>query len=1296
MVRGKDYPINLTGTTKAPPRYTTAVNLFAIAPTTIPPFTFANVEVRFEDNDYFKRAAVDEDTWGIVQDAENFMVVVATGVTCLTRGATDTHHGCRVFNGTSVPVVVGKPNKNGQVRPIAHFIEMTDDYTIAEADDWEAEAAHTANTVPYGVHDIRRKLADPCNENGGWGDVPLTGIEMADLEEQWAEHKHLHPIDIMHVKKRLPQSQYDRLRLLLIKHQVLWDQRPKETPPGVETCSFKVKLGARFKANMRPMGEPARLELSKQTAEQQERNIIEPSTSEFSSAIVLIPKKGGGVRFAIDYRALNKSIVADEYTLPNVQEGLAALGGDRTTPPHYFSAVDVKEAFWSVPLDEDCRKYTAFQTPDGLKQYRRMPMGLKTASAVFCRYIDKILGNMKWTKVLAYIDDLLIFGRHSAEDHMNDLDALFTKLRASNLTLGANKCILLAERVKYLGHIVSSEGVSPDPSKVTAIEAIADKPPTAEKLHSAMGLIAYYRKFIQNFAMFARPIYAKIKRTADWPKNEEPVYSDIEASNFVRLRDALKGEQVLAHPDWTRPFELHTDACKLGLGAVIVQKVGTVHRPISFASRSLTKAEMNYSQWELECLAIVWAMRLFRMYLALAEFLVVTDATAAKRIMEGSKNDAGRVVRWALAVQEFDYTIVQRPASALAAPDGLSRYSHVSTEPYSEGETTVEPSTWLTTVRPSNAFFSGTFFNGVNGHDQERTEPYDEGGTFVEPSAWLTPMRPDGTYEAFFGNEDHTAETVEEWRLLQNSDEWCKRKLAKACEVSHEALPGDLYVGTTGLLYRKSLSGKAADQVLVPVGLRAYILNRYHGLPVTGHMGRRRTHDQVSAFFWWQGMYKDVAKWVAACLACKKRKTPRNMHAGAPSAVSTATHPWETVALDIVSAKPSKEGYVKILTILDTFTRYVITVPLRSKTAEEISKALMNSLFCVFGRPDSILTDDGKEFLNTALQAVNKRWGVHHHSTGGYQPHALPVERYHRFLNSAMTTLSMTFGDDWPSYLPAATFAYNASTNDATGYSPYELVMAKGSPVLLQHIELQPKPAAGAALGDSMTDFYKQAGNRIMAAYAHVRDQQQRIMKQRNEAIMARRGVRQRKMVTYDIGDSVLFWEPRQSMKDMEAAVSEASWAEKPPAKWTYNWSGPHMLIGKDAEASGFRYTFYHDKRKQLIETHSNKLAVFEPWSEGILSTSIGIDAKRNYQAGEWAPIGELALVPMMAPEPFGIGESSISRATATSSSTGTATRRTARSPATGLHGKTIQTPCITRTGRPTPTTSRTPQATTI
>ena len=426
-----------------------------------------------------------------------------------------------MFNGTGKRVELGVARRDDQAPPIAHFIPLDEEFSVLN-EDWDEEPAFSGIAAP------------------------LKGSDYINLDEQWGRYPHIHKIDISSAKVRLSTEMYDRLRLMLIKHQDLWDQRPKPTPNDVETCSFVVGPGAKFRAKLRTMGEPARQELRKQTKEQEDKGIIEDSVSDFSSAVVLIPKKGGGIRFAIDYRALNKAIVTDEYTLPNVQEGLAALGGDSTTPPTYFSTLDIKEAFWSVPLEADCRKYTAFQTPDGLKQYKRMPMGLKTASAVFCRYIDKILGTMKWTQVLAYIDDLLVFGRTTEMEHLQTLDMLFTRLRSSNLTLGADKCTLFADRVKYLGHIVSQDGISPDPDKVKAIEAIPNKPPTAEKLNSAMGLIAYYRKFIKNFATFAKPLHAKVRRKADWSTGTEVVYTEEEEKNCVLLRDALMSDSILA------------------------------------------------------------------------------------------------------------------------------------------------------------------------------------------------------------------------------------------------------------------------------------------------------------------------------------------------------------------------------------------------------------------------------------------------------------------------------------------------------------------------------------------------------------------------------------------------------------------------------------------------------------------------------------------------------------------------------------------------------------------------------
>ena len=237
-----------------------------------------------------------------------------------------------------------------------------------------------------------------------------------------------------------------------------------------------------------------------------------------------------------------------------------------------------------------------------------------------------------------------------------------------------------------------------------------------------------------------------------------------------------------------------------------------------------------------------------------------------------------------------------------------------------------------------------------------------------------------------------------------------------------------------------------------------------------------------------------------------------------------------------------------------------------------------------------------------------------------------------------MTMLATQFGENWPSYLPAAVWCYNASINDAHGFSPYELVMAKGSPSLLQHLDLQPLPEATPLATQSEAEFYKEAGNRVMAAYATVRDQQQRIAKLRNEIILQKKGKLQGRLITFDIGDHILFWEPRQRLTGTTSAKAEDKWTTMPPSKWSYNWSGPFRITAKTPDASGFRYTFWHDERGKELHTHVNKLALFEPWSSGILSTSSQIDSKRAYLSGQWVEVGEFVVLPMLPPYPFGIG----------------------------------------------------------
>ena len=277
--------------------------------------------------------------------------------------------------------------------------------------------------------------------------------------------------------------------------------------------------------------------------------------------------------------------------------------------------------------------------------------------------------------------------------------------------------------------------------------------------------------------------------------------------------------------------------------------------------------------------------------------------------------------------------------------------------------------------------------------------------------------------------------------------------------------------------------------------------------------------------------------------------------------------------------------------------------------------------------------------MNAGLATMFKRWGINHTSTGGYQPQANPVERYHRFMNSAMTMLSDKFGEDWPEYLPAVSFAYNASTNDATGFSPYELVYGGKRPTLLHEIDLLPQREDPTGTSDR-SEYHKEAGARLQAAYTAVREQQERMAAKNRASIEAKKGPKQKMLPVYEKGDSVLFWEPKQpkAMQSAEQRLRNVTVTEA-PRKWKSPWSGPHQIVDRKPCDTGYRYTFYHKERGKNIETHVNKISPFNPWAEGLASTSWDIDGRRLYRAGDWVENGALVVVPLERPYPFGVAK---------------------------------------------------------
>jgi transposase-like protein len=388
----------------------------------------------------------------------------------------------------------------------------------------------------------------------------------------------------------------------------------------------------------------------------------------------------------------------------------------------------------------------------------------------------------------------------------------------------------------------------------------------------------------------------------------------------------------------------------------------------------------------------------------------------------------------------------------------------------------------------------------------------------------------------------------------------------------------------------------------------------------------------MRAKYYWHNMKRDTARWVRSCLVCAKRKSTRRLRERESATICDITCPWDTLSIDLVEAgTTSAEKYKYILTVIDLFTRYVIAIPLKSKRASEVAEALFTHVFGVHGRPRTIRSDGGKEFVNAGLQRLYKHWNIQPITTGGYRPWCNPVERYHRFLNAGMTILSAKFGEDWTSYLQAIVFSYNASTCRSTGHTPYYLMHAR-EPLLLEDVALH-------HVHHPDNDDIVNASKRLQKAYHHVAHQQKRV------ADLNKKRHDQRKLTTieYDVDDFVLHWEPAQAktLKQHHAIIAEDNaLAPRPaPRKWRNRWTGPHRIVTKTKGKTGFAYSIVHNTRNKVIDNiKQDKLHPYQPWDDGIASTSPNLDDHiKSFKIASWCEKEEMFIIPLKQPEPFGV-----------------------------------------------------------
>lgn len=389
-------------------------------------------------------------------------------------------------------------------------------------------------------------------------------------------------------------------------------------------------------------------------------DVIEEAPSSPWSSPVTLHIKPGKVRFCLDARKLNAVTVKDAYPIP-IMDGLLS----RLPPVHCISKIDLKDAFWQICLDQESRAKTAFTVPNRpLYQFKRMPFGLSNAPQTMCRLMDLVIPYQLKSHVLVYLDDLLVLS-NNFEDHLLHLSEVATQLRKAGLTINVQKSQFCLKTVDYLGYLVGEGTLQVNPNKIAAVRDFP-VPKTQKQLRRFLGMTGWYQRFISNYSTF-------IFNLTELLRGKSFSWNDLAQEAFDNIKDKLCSAPCLIHPNYDKPFILQCDASLHGVGAVLAQCDDSgCERPIAFMSKKLNKAQRNYTVTELECMAVVLAIKKFRMYIDGHSFKVVTDHSSLRWLMNQS-DLSGRLARWAIKLQGYSFEIEHRKGTENVVADALSR-----------------------------------------------------------------------------------------------------------------------------------------------------------------------------------------------------------------------------------------------------------------------------------------------------------------------------------------------------------------------------------------------------------------------------------------------------------------------------------------------------------------------------------------------------------------------------------------------------------------------------------------------
>ncbi|GJV46315.1 putative nucleotidyltransferase, ribonuclease H [Tanacetum coccineum] len=399
-------------------------------------------------------------------------------------------------------------------------------------------------------------------------------------------------------------------------------------------------------------------ELRRQVEELVSKGHVHESMSPCVVPALLTPKKDGSWRMCVDSRAINKITMRYRFPIPRLDDLLDQISGATI-----FTKLDLKSGYYQIRLRPGDEWKTAFKTREGLYEWLVMPFGLSNAPSTFMRVMNQLLRPFIGKFVVVYFDDILIYSA-SFSEHVTHVRQVLTLLRKDSFYAATKKCVFMTPKVLFLGYVVSGEGIQVDESKVAAVQEWPT-PTTITEVQSFHGLASFYRRFIPNFSSIMAPL-------TDCMKGKSFVWTEEAESAFQVVKEKLTTAPILVLPDFSKVFELHTDASKVAIGGVLSQG----GRPVAYFSEKLTEPKSRYTTYDLEFYAVVQAVKHWRHYLFHKEFVLFTDHDSLRHIRTQDKV-SHKHGRWLAFLEKFTFVVKHKTGVSNRAADALSRRSNL-------------------------------------------------------------------------------------------------------------------------------------------------------------------------------------------------------------------------------------------------------------------------------------------------------------------------------------------------------------------------------------------------------------------------------------------------------------------------------------------------------------------------------------------------------------------------------------------------------------------------------------------